>query len=206
MKMPELPEDSRPLAVGLLVVVLVLVYFLGIHWWFVAPQLAVGAQMDDLREQQQRYAAIVAEKPAIEERLAQVREYEKTNQAFLSQTDPAAASALLIQRVNQAIKQHDPEGGRCSSQQSTALSNRNQEERYLGVSVRIRMQCDLGTTARVLYDLEEGKPFLFIDELMIYQRARFHPGQPASSMLQVQFTITGYLRQRGDQADDEGKA
>ena len=65
----KLPADQRPLAVGLLLVVVVVIYFLGIHWWFVAPQIDIGNQMDDLREQQQRFAAIVAEKPDIQKRI-----------------------------------------------------------------------------------------------------------------------------------------
>lgn len=202
MQMPKLPDDGRPLAVGLLVVVLVVVYFLGIHWWFVAPQLAIGSQMDDLREQQQRFAAIVSEKPAIQKRLAQVRAYEAKNQAFLKQTDAAAASASLIQRVADVIQKNDPEGGRCSTQQSTPLRSEAKDEPYQSVSVRVRMTCDIETTSALLYDLEQGKPFLFVEEMRIYERARFYPGrgQQQDSQLQVQFTITGYMRKPGGEA------
>lgn len=197
----KLPADQRPLAVGLLLVVVVVIYFLGIHWWFVAPQIDIGNQMDELREQQQRFAAIVAEKPDIQKRIEAVRKYEKNNQAFLPQNDAAAASASLIQRVTDVIKKRDPDGARCSAQQSTPLRNQGKDEPYQSVSVRIRMTCDMETATGVLYDLEKGKPFLFVDELMIYQRASFYRrNQKQTSKLEVQFTLTGYLRQPGGKA------
>lgn len=193
----KLPADSRPLAVGLLLLVLLTIYFLGIHWWFVAPQRALAGEMRDLREQHQRFAAIVAEKPEIEKRLAAVRSYESSNQAFLPEMEPAGASANLIQRISDTVKKHDAEGTRCSVQQSTPLRNQIPGEPYQSVSVRVRLTCDTENTAAVLHDLEDGKPFLFLDELMIYQRTGFTRGrQPRqSSRLEVQFTVTGYLRQ-----------
>ncbi|MGA7297813.1 MAG: type II secretion system protein GspM [Rhodanobacteraceae bacterium] len=201
MRQLKLPADGRPMALGLLLLIVVVVYFVGVHWWFVAPQLAIGSQMDDLREQQQRFAAIVAEKPDIQKRIEAVRKYEKGNQAFLPQNDPAAASASLIQRVTDVIKKHDPDGGRCSAQQSTPLRRAGKDEPYQSVSVRIRMTCDMETATSVLYDLEKGKPFLFVDELMMYRRASFYRGQnKQSSKLEVQFTLTGYLRQPGGKA------
>lgn len=201
MRQLKLPADGRPVALGLLLLVVVVVYFLGVHWWFVAPQTAIGNQMDDLREQQQRFAAIVAEKPDIEKRIDAVRKYEKGNQAFFPQNDPAAASASLIQRVTDVIKARDPEGGRCSSQQSTPLRRQGKDEPYQSVSVRIRMTCDMEMVTGVLYDLEKGKPFLFVDELMMYRRASFYRGKnKQSSKLEVQFTLTGYLRLPGDKA------
>lgn len=201
MRQLKLPADGRPLALGLLLFVVVVVYFVGVHWWFVAPQIDVGNQMDDLREQQQRFAAIVAEKPDIQKRIDAVRKYEKGNQAFMPQNDPAAASASLIQRVTDVIKKRDPEGARCSAQQSTPLRLQGKDEPYESVSVRIRMTCDMETATGVLYDLEKGKPFLFVDELMMYRRASFYRSQQKqSSKMEIQFTLTGYLRQPGDKA------
>lgn len=201
MRQLKLPADGRPLALGLLLLVVVVVYFVGVHWWFVAPQIDVGKQMDDLREQQQRFAAIVSEKPDIQKRIDAVRKYEKGNQAFMQQNDPAAASASLIQRVTDVIKKRDPDGARCSAQQSTPLRRQGKDEPYQSVSVRIRMTCDMETATGVLYDLEKGKPFLFVDELMMYRRASFYRNKSKqSSKMEIQFTLTGYLRQPGGKA------
>jgi general secretion pathway protein M len=44
------PAESRIAAILLLIVVLAMAYFLLVHWWFVAPQSAMSAEMDDLRD------------------------------------------------------------------------------------------------------------------------------------------------------------
>ncbi|MDN5923919.1 MAG: type II secretion system protein GspM [Xanthomonadales bacterium] len=197
MRLPKLPSDGRGLALALLAVVLVVVYFLGVHWWFVAPQMDIAQQMSDLRGEQQRYAATAAQRPEIQKRLDAVSKYEQANQAFLPQKDVSTAAAELIQRVGEIIKKRDPEGGHCVAQQSTPLGSPNSDEPYQKVSVRVRLSCDMQPLIGVLYDLEQGKPFFFIDDLMIYQQASFYRRGQQSSKLQAQFTLSGYLRQPG---------
>ena len=71
MKMTALsPRDSRIAAVLLLLLALLLAYFVLLHWWFVAPLQQVRSEMGDLRDTHSRYAAAIAEKPALQQRLA----------------------------------------------------------------------------------------------------------------------------------------
>ena len=58
---------------------------------------------------------------------------------------------------------------------------------------------DLEPLAAILYDLENGKPYLFVDQLMIYKQQTYQPpgSKVASSPLDVRFNLTGYLRQPG---------
>ncbi|NCT66778.1 MAG: general secretion pathway protein GspM [Rhodanobacteraceae bacterium] len=192
------PKDGRFLAVVLLLIVLMLVYLVGVHWWFVAPQMQFATEMDDLREQQLRYRQTSAEKPAIEQRLAEVRAYEQGNQAFLSETDPNAASAALIQRLKQAMSDHAKDEKRCQTV-STQSYNAGEEELYKRVTVQARLRCDLEPLAAILYELENGKPYLFVDNVMIYkQQAYVPPGAKVTqSPLDVRFNLSGYLRQPG---------
>ena len=192
------PKDGRLLAVVLLLIVLMLIYLVGVHWWFVAPQLQMRADMQDLREQQQRFRRTTAEKPAIEKRLAEVKAYEQGNQAFLAETDANAASAALIQRMKQAMSDHAKDEKRC--QQISAQSyNGGEEELYKRVTVQVRLRCDLEPLAAVLYDLENGKPYLFIDQVMIYRQQSYTPpgAKIAPIPLDVRFNVSGYLRQPG---------
>lgn len=197
-----LPEASnrRFLAVVLALIVALLGYLVGVHWWFVAPLLAATAQMDDLRDQQQRFRAIVAERPAIESRLAEVRSFEQNNQAFLAQTDANAASADLITRLKQAVTQHAPDQNRCSILTNQTIGA-GKPELYTRVMIQVRMRCDLEPFSAVLYELESGKPYLFVDQLMIYKQNYGYvtPGQKkqSQSALDIRFNLSGYLRQRG---------
>ncbi len=191
------PKDGRLLAVILLAIVVLLVYLLGVHSWFVSPHIAYFGEMRDLREQQQTFARVAAERPAIEQRLAEVRSYEQGNQAFLSETDANAASASLIQRLKQAQADHT-EARRCSVV-STQSYNGGQEELYKRITMQARLRCDMESLAAILYDLENGKPYLFVDQLMIYKQQTYVPpgGKPVASPLDVRFNLSGYLRQPG---------
>jgi general secretion pathway protein M len=196
------PKDGRFLAVVLLLIVLLLVYLVGIHWWFVAPQMQFRADMQDLREQQLRFRQAAAQKPEIEKRLAAIHAREQSNQAFLTDTDQNAASAWLIQRLNQAITDHAKDEKRCSSNGQQQYTG-GEEELYKHVTVQARLRCDLEPLAAIIYDLENGKPYLFVDQIMIYKQQTYQPPgskMAMSSPLDVRFNLTGYLRQPGKPA------
>ena len=192
------PKDGRFLAVVLLLIVLMLVYLIGIHWWFVAPHLQYSSDMQDLRDQQLRFRQTVAEKPEIEKRLTEVRAYEQGNQAFLSEADANAASAALIQRLKAAMSEHAKDESRCQNV-STQSYNGGEEELYKRVTVQARLKCDLEPLAAILYDLENGKPYLFVDQIMIYKQQTYQPpgAKATTSPLDVRFNLSGYLRQPG---------
>lgn len=192
------PKDGRLLAVVLLLIVAMLVYLVGVHWWFVAPQMQIASDMQDLREQQLRFRQTTAEKPQIEKRLAQVKAYEQGNQAFLAETDANAASAALIQRLKQAMGEHVKDEKRCQNVSAQSY-NGGDEELYKRVTVQARLRCDLEPLAAILYDLENGKPYLFVDQVMIYKQQTYTPpgAKIAPVPLDVRFNLSGYLRQPG---------
>jgi general secretion pathway protein M len=195
------PKDGRFLAVVILLIVLLLVYLIGIHWWFVAPHLQFRADMQDLRDQQLRFRQAAAQKPEIEKRLTQIRAQEQSNQAFLTDADASAASAWLIQRLNQSISDHAKDEKRCQSVSQQNYAG-GEEELYKRVTVQARLRCDLEPLAAILYDLENGKPYLFVDQNMIYKQQTYQPpgSKVSSSPLDVRFNLTGYLRQPGKAA------
>jgi len=192
------PKDGRFLAVVILLILLLLVYLIGIHWWFVAPHMQFRADMQDLRDQQLRFRQSAAQKPEIEQRLASIHQREQNNQAFLTDTDQNAASAWLIQRLNQAITDHAKDEKRCSSNGAQPYTG-GEEELYKHVTVQARLRCDLEPLAAILYDLENSKPYLFVDQIMIYKQQSYQPpgSKVTASPLDVRFNLTGYLRQPG---------
>ncbi|MEO8802845.1 MAG: type II secretion system protein GspM, partial [Rudaea sp.] len=162
-------RNGRFLAVVLLLIVALLVYALGLHWWFVSPQIALSEQMGELRDQQQHFAQTAAQRPMIEKRLAEVRRFEQGNQAFLADADSNSAFSDLTQRLKQAISAHAKDENRCA-----IVSNSNykggEEELYERVTIQVRMRCTLEPLAGIFYELENSKPYLFIDQLMIYRQ------------------------------------
>jgi len=192
------PKDGRFLAVVILLIVLLLVYLIGVHWWFVAPHLQFRADMQDLRNQQLHFRQAAAQKPEIEKRLGVIRQHEQSNQAFLTDADASAASAWLIQRLNQSITDHAKDEKHCQSI-SQQNYNAGEDELYKRVTVQARLRCDLEPLAAILYDLENGKPYLFVDQIMIYKQQTYQPpgSKVTTSPLDVRFNLTGYLRQPG---------
>jgi general secretion pathway protein M len=195
------PKDGRFLAIVILLIVLLMFYLIAIHWWFVAPQLQFRSDMADLRDQQLHFRQAAAQRPEIEQRLAQIHQREQSNQAFLTDTDQNAASAYLIQRLNQAISDHAKDEKRCSSAGQSPYTS-GEEELYKKVTIQARLRCDLEPLAAILYDLENGKPYLFVDQIMVYKQQSYAPpgSKVVATPLDVRFNLTGYMRQPGKAA------
>lgn len=190
------PRDSRIAAILLALIAVVIAYFALLHWWFVAPMLDVNAQMVDLRDTQSRFAAAIAEKPQLEKRIAMLGQGQATNNAFLPEDDPNAAAAGLMQRVVDVVGAH-AEGGTCEVSQKMPVPNPGaaDNEPYRKVAVSISLRCDMQPLAAVLHDLEQGTPYLFINEMSIYRNPVAAQQGGAAPPLEVQFTLSGYVRQ-----------
>jgi general secretion pathway protein M len=187
------PRDSRIAAIGLLLLALLLAYVLLLHWWFVAPLRDVAAQMDDLRDTQSRYAAAIAEQPQLRQRIAALGAGQAASSAFLPEDDPNTAAADLMQRVVDAVTAHTA-GGSCTVTQKMPVPNPSATsgEPYRKAAVSINLSCDIEPLVGVLQSLEQGTPYLFVDNLNVYRNpVAVHGNGPP---LEVQFTLSGYVR------------
>lgn len=200
------PRDSRLAALGLLLLTLLIAYFVLLHWWFVAPLRAIDAQMADLRDTQSRYAGAIAEKPQLERRIAALGSGQAASAAFLPEPDPNAAAAGLMQRVVDVVGAHT-EGGGCEVTQKMPMSNPPEDpgSPYRKAAVSISLRCDMQPLAAVLNTLEQGTPYLFVDDLSIYRNpVAAQEGNKAA--LEVQFTLSGYVRGARAPADNAALA
>ncbi|SFR93159.1 general secretion pathway protein M [Dyella sp. OK004] len=189
------PRESRIAAILLLLLALVITYFVLLHWWFVSPLLNVRSQMADLRDTQARFASAIAEKPALQQRIATLGQGQAASNAFLPEDDPNAAAAGLMQRVVDVVAAH-PDGGSCEVSQKMPVPNppAADGEPYRKVAVSISLRCDMQPLAAVMQQLEQGTPYLFIDDLSVY-RNPVAAQQASAPPLEVQFTLSGYVRQ-----------
>ncbi len=188
------PRDRRLLAVGLLLLSVALAYLLLLHWWFVAPLQQIGQQMNDLRDTHSRYAAAIAQKPALQRRIAALGAGQAASSAFLPTDDPNTATGDLMQRVVDVVAQNTA-GGNCNVSQKMPLPSPpvGAGEPYRKAAVSISVSCDMEPLAAVLHALEQGAPYLFIDDLSIY-RNPVAAQQNSAAPLEVQFTVSGYVR------------
>lgn len=187
------PVESRILALFLALLVGVLGYFVLVHWWFVAPQMSMADQIGQLRADEHRYAAIIAERKGLEQRLARLQQGQASNSALLADSDPSTASANLMQHAVDVANAHGSLGP-CSVTQKMPVQNDGEKGPYRKVSVNINLSCGMHALAAVLYDLEQGTPYLFVDNFSAY-RSPIRGADGSLPPLQVQFTLSGYLRQ-----------
>ncbi|MEP6897979.1 MAG: type II secretion system protein GspM [Rhodanobacter sp.] len=195
MKLSRLkPRESRIAAVLLLLFLLVLAYFALLHWWFVAPLRQTRIDMTDLRDTHSRYAAAIAEKPALQKRIAALGAGQATSSAFLAADDPNTAAADLMQRVVDVVAS-TTQSDNCVVSQKTLVPNPPTPpgEPYRKAAVSITLSCDIEPLAAVLQALEQGTPYLFIDDISMY-RNPVVAAQGHGAPLEVQFTLSGYVR------------
>jgi general secretion pathway protein M len=195
MRLPS-AERSRPYAIGLLLLALAAAYGIGLHWWWTAPMLSMGQQMDDLREQELRFRMLAQQRPAIEQRLAAVRRIEAENPAFLPEASVELAQAGLTQRIESEVGTVSPDHSSCNISQRTPTAS-SVPERYQRVVVQVRLLCGMSEFSALLHALEGGRPQLFVANLNIISRVGFvtQSGTPDNSTpLDIAFDLYGYLR------------
>jgi len=195
MKMAAMnPRDSRIAAIVLLLLTLWLAYLLLLHWWFVAPLQQLRSEMADLRDTHSRYAAAIAEKPALQQRLAALGAGQAASSAFLAADDPNTAAGDLMQRVIDVVAANAG-GEHCTVTQKMPLPSPPAAagEPYRKAAVSISLNCDMEPLAAVLQALEQGTPYLFVDDLSIY-RNPVVAQQNNAAALEVQFSLSGYVR------------
>ena len=171
-----------------------LLYLLLVHWWFTAPMLDMGGQIRDLRDQEQQLRVEIAQRPQLEARLGEVRQFEAANPGFLPENTRELASAGLVQRLQQVVSAASPNPNACQITAQTPTDMPSQEP-FPRVMVQVRLRCGMGELAAILHALESGSPQLFIDNLdLLSRRSYLTAGGDSSSGLDVSFDLYGYLK------------
>lgn len=208
------PGKGRPLALILFAIVVIGGYMLFVHWWFVAPHLAMIGEISQLKGDEANFRAAIASRPQIEQRLQEVGAFESASPSFLPENDFDSAAASLFSRLKGLVAEKAEIPERCE------LASHNPkrsavEELYERVTISVHLRCDIDDFGEILHALESGKPLLFVDELNIYRQpaqrrggafSNRRPDQAApaeSYRLDIRFDIYGYLRNPGPGA---GKA
>lgn len=199
MKLLPDTERSRPLAIALGVLALILIYLVAFHW-YVVRQLDLGREIQRMEQQIARFKATIDRRDGIEQRLAQLRREQSGSALFLQGNDPNIAAAELIRMLREWVQQHATEPESCSVV-SSQPRRATDPERFQRAVVSVRMSCRLDDFVRVLHELEGSVPLVFIDNLFISQRftASQRPrgrGTPYG-MLDIRFEMYGYINQPG---------
>jgi general secretion pathway protein M len=178
---------------GAVALALLVAYLLLVHWWFTAPMLEMGDQIEDLRTQELALRMESLQRPEFEKRLAQVQQHEAGNPGFLTETNKELATAGLVQRLEQVVQAASPRPDACQITARTPADAVAGKEPYARVVVQVRLRCGMGELAAVLHALESGSPQLFVDNLDVLSRRSYLAAGNEGGALDVSFDLFGYL-------------
>lgn len=199
MKLLPDPQQSRPLAIGLLAVAVMVVYFVGFHW-FVMRHVSLGGEIDDLENRIARYKGTVEMAEPMRERLNELRAAQMDSALFLEGDDANIATAELIRMLRDWVDRSAADAELCSIT-NTSPRRYTDPERFRSVRVNVRMQCPLDDFMRVLHEMESGVPLVFVDNMMINQRLTpdqaGRRGSTPYGQLDIRFEMYGYINQPG---------
>lgn len=198
--MNRLPE--RPVRLALFAAVLVLGYFLLLHWWFTAPMLAMGEQIEQLQKEELALRMEIAQRPQLEAELQRVSELGQGDTGFLPEANRQLATAALVQRLESVVNDAAGGSGQCSITARTPTDNQGRDP-FVRATVQVRLRCGMRELAAVLHQLEGGNPQLFVDNLDLLSR-RSYLGANEGGGMDVSFDLYGYLAQAVEGEGGEG--
>lgn len=185
------------------ILIIVLAYLLLVHWWFTAPMMDMGDQIHQLREQELQYRMEASQRPALEKKLAEVRQQQTLTPHFLPEANKELASAALVQRLEQVVSAASPNPNACQITARTPTDNALKEE-FQRVTVQVRLRCGMTEMTSIMHSLEGGSPQLFIDNLELLSRASYNNVSQAGGAVEVVFDLFGYIQaplQKQDKAN-----
>jgi len=189
------PTQSRLLALGILLLMLILLFSLVIGP-LVGRFVSDGESIADLKQQLDRYQSLAAELESSQRQLQRLQSENPASDLYLPEQKAALASARLQQHFNQLL---DQSGGQVLSTQDLPLSR---DELLPGVAIQVQIRAEIEQLVKLLYGLETSKPLLFVDDLEIIANPRlavpYRPRRNSQvqsqqlSLLNVRFKLLGY--------------
>lgn len=195
--LPDL-RNNRPLALGLLLIALIAVYLAGFHW-FVQRHMDLSNDRRQLETQVARFKAAVARGPALETRLAELREERVGQGLFLPESGFSSAAAAMTRRLRETIEDESLMPELCTVQ---ATQNMLEQDpgRFERVTVNVRMLCPLDDLARIIFALEDSEPLMFIDNVIVRQRVPSGQGGRRAAanfgLVEFSFNMYGFLTEQ----------
>lgn len=188
--------NNRLAAILILVILAILVYLLGFHW-FILRHLEYNSEISDLAEQLGRFQRVAAQRSEYETLLQSLQERKSDENLFLAGNDFNEAAAGMSERLSQMITVQADDSCQIVSRQPVRP---RVEERFQKVTVNVRMRCGVEDLKKVLYSLETGVPMIIADEVTVIKprSRRRRPGnrdQDTTGILDIRFNMSGYLRE-----------
>lgn len=155
-----------------LLAVLILLVVVSLLLWLVIGPLLSRFQSDEeviagLQQRLQVYQRLVAELPAQEARLAELKRSDPVTRLVIAETRPALASAELQQQIGQLI---GTVGAQVISTQILSLEDTESPLPAVGIKVHLRGETE--QLVRLLYELANYEPLLLVENIVVLSNPR----------------------------------
>lgn len=176
-------------------IVLFLLVIGGVVVYGIMPVVGSFRETDEaLQETQEllvRFAQTAATREAYKKQIDELGDSKALRGFYIPGATNALAAASLQEDVRTAVK---TAGGEIKSTQILAVQRHGEFER---VGLRVALSMKVEPLLNLLYKLEAGQPYLFVDNLEIaarVSRRRSDPEENKDPDLAVRFDIYGFLR------------
>ncbi|MEE9356367.1 MAG: type II secretion system protein GspM [Methylococcaceae bacterium] len=184
-------KQQRWVAVGLLLGCIAL-FVLGVLWPLLSKGLQYKETIDDLTFRLQRYNRVIASQDEVFQKHRETKSLISSQGYFNNKATGSLASADLQKFVKDLIEEA---GGQLTSTQVLA---QREEDQLIRIAVKVRMSGDIGTMQKVLYEIENAKPLMTVEELDIRPaRGRRNPKTrriDPSNIIYVNFEVANFMK------------
>lgn len=189
-----------PLRLRQLLAVLILLALVGLLLWLVIGPLLSRFQSDEeviagLEQRLEVYRRLVAELPAQEARLAELKRSEPLTELVFAETRPALAGAELQQQIGQLVGEI---GAQVISTQ--ILAREDGEAPLPAVGIKVHLRGETEQLVRLLYQLAHHRPLLLVENIVVLsnprvdmQRIRQAADLKAVPSLDITFDLKGFI-------------
>ena len=189
-----------PLRLRQLLAVLILLILVSLLLWLVIGPLLSRFQSDEeiiagLQQRLEVYQRLVAELPAQEARLAELKRSDPMTRLVIAETRPALASAELQQQIGQLI---GTTGAQVISTQILSLEDAESPLPPVGIKVHLRGETE--QLVRLLYELANHEPLLLVENIVVLSNPRVNMRRTrqvadlkAVPSLDVTFDLKGFI-------------
>ncbi len=187
--------QQQVLAVGILILLLLVLFLLAqpLYQHF----RGYDDQIAELTYQRDRFQRSAASVTATERQLEDLKRNDPTVAFYLAESRPALAAADLQKKLHDMVARS---GGQVAS---TRILERERGDPLPSVVVQVHLRSEVEELLELLYQLESGRPLLFVENLVVTanprRRQRVVRGanqrrvqRTPLPMLDVRFDLVGY--------------
>ena len=130
----------------------------------------------------------------LEPQYEKLKRYHLSDKRYLKSTSESLAAAEIQQILKSIIVPTDGEI------LSTQIINNKRDDPIPQITLKVRLRGSLSSLVTILYKIETGNPYLFVENLNIRsriisrRRLRNRELEKTPTVLDVQFDVSGYIR------------